>query len=86
MTAGFTKTPEFQLSPQESKALTEALADVLDKHEISVTGGVSVEVTLIMTVLMIEKPRIDALRRNALARKNRVPEPAPVIENGSHYF
>lgn len=76
LVGGFTRTPQLQLSDQETKALTDALADVLDKHEINVTGGVSVELTLLMTVLMIEGPRVKLLIAARKTARQGLPEPA----------
>lgn len=56
-----TKTPEFMLSPPEATALSTALADVLDKYHVNMTGGVSPELALIFTGFMIYRTRVPAL-------------------------
>lgn len=87
MAAVFTKTPQMALTDAEAKGLTNALADVLDKHEINVTGGVSVEIALIMAVVMIEGPRVKLLLLSRKAAKQGLSEPAPLdgVKLGGHF-
>lgn len=62
--AVLTNQPVFALVDQEAIALTNALCDVLDYHQMNITevGGVyGLYVTLAITVFGIYKPRVDIL-------------------------
>lgn len=64
--ATVTKQPVFMLTDQEAVSLTDALATVLDLHNINITkpaGPAAAYVTLGLVGFMIYKPRLDYIRR-----------------------
>lgn len=64
--ATLTRQPVMMLSPQEGDAMSKALCDVLDYHNIDLGkagGPIGLYVTLGMTVYMVEAPRLAAMRQ-----------------------
>lgn len=78
-----TKQPVMMLSPDEAQALTKALCDVLDSHEINLTqagGRGGLYVALALTVYSIYAPRLKAIKQNASMRNVSPPKATSVSE------
>jgi hypothetical protein len=70
----FTGTPEMQISPEEGKALGEAVVGVCNEYGLSVDGKAGAAIQLFAACAMIYAPRVMMIRmryaQEALARQN----------------
>lgn len=73
LVAMFTGTPEMQISPEEGKALGEAVVGVCNEYGLSVDGKTGAAIQLFAACAMIYAPRVMAVRyryaQEALARQ-----------------
>lgn len=62
LVAMFTGTPEMQISPEEGKALGEAVVGVCNEYGLSVDGKTGAAIQLFAACAMIYAPRVMAVR------------------------